>query len=143
MSPFFWGTGFGTGFDSGFGTSFDSGFGMGGFGMFEVIFTLMFFLVFGVFIFIFIKGIGEWNKNNHSPKLTVDATVVTKRNHTSHHHHDNHVSHSTSYYVTFQVDSGDRMEFHVRSAEYGMLVEGDYGKLSFQGTRYLGFERIY
>jgi hypothetical protein len=24
-----------------------------------------------------------------------------------------------------------------------MLVEGDYGKLSFQGTRYLGFERIY
>lgn len=142
MSPFFWGSGFGTGFDDGFGTSFGSGFGMG-FGMFEIIFTLMFFLVIGVFIFTFIKGISEWNKNNHSPKLTVDATVVTKRNHTSHHHHNNHVSHSTSYYVTFQVDSGDRMEFHVGSAEYGMLVEGDYGKLSFQGTRYLGFERSY
>ena len=26
--------------------------------------------------------------------------------------------------------------------EYGMLVEGDIGKLTFQGTRYHGFERI-
>ena len=25
--------------------------------------------------------------------------------------------------------------------EYGMLVEGDFGDLSFQGTRYLGFQR--
>ena len=25
--------------------------------------------------------------------------------------------------------------------EFGMLVEGDRGKLTFQGTRYLGFER--
>jgi len=29
----------------------------------------------------------------------------------------------------------------VSSYEYGMLVEGDFGKLSFQGTRYLGFTR--
>ena len=25
--------------------------------------------------------------------------------------------------------------------EYGLLVEGDQGLLTFQGTRYLGFER--
>jgi hypothetical protein len=48
---------------------------------------------------------------------------------------------STTYYVTFQVESGDRMEFHVSGEEYGLLVEGDYGDLSFQGTRYLGFVR--
>lgn len=47
----------------------------------------------------------------------------------------------TSYYVTFQVESGDRMELSVNGSEYGMLAEGDEGKLSFQGTRYLGFER--
>ena len=126
MSNFFWGGGFGMGFS-----------------MFNIMFTLMFFLIFGLFIFTFIKGISQWNKNNHSPKLTVDASVVAKRDHVSHHHHKNHTSHSTSYYVTFQVDSGDRMEFLVNSSEFGMLVEGDYGKLSFQGTRYLGFERIY
>ena len=47
----------------------------------------------------------------------------------------------TTYYVTFQVESGDRMELTVSGSDYGMLVEGDIGKLSFQGTSYLGFER--
>ena len=45
------------------------------------------------------------------------------------------------YYVTFQVESGDRMELSVRGKEYGLLAEGDYGRLTFQGTRYLGFQR--
>jgi len=93
-----------------------------------------------------VKGITEWNKNNHSPRLTVPATVVTKRTDVTrrrrsgtngHHHHHT----STSYYVTFEVESGDRMELHMTGSEYGLLVEGDRGNLSFQGTRYLGFER--
>ena len=117
-------------------------------GGFEIIFFLMFFLVFGMIIVNVIRGIGQWNKNNHSPKLTVDATVVTKRTNVSRHHHNhgtNHVGHtttSTTYYVTFQVESGDRMELRTDGYEYGMLAEGDHGKLSFQGTRYLGFERM-
>ncbi len=115
-------------------------------GGFEILFFLMFCLIFGMVIFTFIRGIGEWNKNNHSPRLTVDATVVTKRSQVSHHHHNAsnnamHTTHSTTYYVTFQVESGDRMELMVNGSEFGMLVEGDYGKLTFQGTRYIGFER--
>ena len=47
----------------------------------------------------------------------------------------------THYYATFEVESGDRMEFELRGSEYGLLAEGDLGKLTFQGTRYLGFER--
>lgn len=43
--------------------------------------------------------------------------------------------------MTFQVESGDRMEFHVSGEEYGLLIEGDFGDLSFQGTRYLSFVR--
>ena len=104
-------------------------------------FSLMFILVFGIFIVTIVRGISQWNKNNNSPRLTVQALVVSKRTHVSHHHHDHHVHHSTSYYVTFQVESGDRMELHVTGQEYGLLVEGDQGSLSFQGTRYLGFER--
>ena len=123
------------------------GFGFDfGFGMFGIMFTLMFILVFGIFIVTIIRGIGQWNKNNNSPRLTVPASVVSKRMNVSHHHHDHHTHHhthhSTSYYVTFQVDSGDRMELHMTGQEYGMLVEGDRGNLMFQGTRYLGFERI-
>ena len=112
------------------------------FGMFGVMFTLMFILVFGIFVVTIVRGIGQWNKNNNSPRLTVPATVVSKRTNVSHHHHDHHTHHSTSYYVTFQVDSGDRMELHMTGQEYGMLVEGDKGNLTFQGTRYLSFERI-
>ena len=49
--------------------------------------------------------------------------------------------HSTRYHVTFEVESGDRMELSLSGHEFGMLVEGDTGRLSFQGTRYLSFER--
>lgn len=44
-------------------------------------------------------------------------------------------------HFTFEVASGDRMELEVSGNEYGMLVEGDQGNLSFQGMRYLEFER--
>lgn len=126
-------------------------FGYGiGFGLFDVIFPIMFVMVFGLVIVSFVvtavRGIGQWNKNNHSPRLIVDAKVVTKRMNVSHHHNGanehHHTSTSTNYYVTFQVESGDRMEFYVGGHEYGMLIEGDEGKLTFQGTRYLGFERV-
>ena len=128
----------------GFGFSgFDAGFGL-----FGIMFTLVFILVFGMFIVIAVKGISQWNKNNHSPRLTVPATIVAKRTNVSSHHHHNHggtgmhhTTHSTTYYVTFQVESGDRMELCVAGHEFGMLIEGDRGMLTFQGTRYLGFER--
>ena len=123
------------------------GFGFG-FGLFEIIFTLMFLLTFGIILTVIIKGISQWNKNNNSPRLTVPATVVAKRTNVSHHHHNHGVDHvghhtstSTSYYVTFQVESGDRMELHMAGNQYGLLVEGDRGKLTFQGTRFLSFER--
>ena len=118
-----------------------------GSGLFEIMFSLVFFLVIGVFVVTAIKGISQWSKNNNSPRLTVPATVVAKRTNVSHHHHNHggagmhHTTHSTTYYVTFQVESGDRMELHVAGHEFGMLIEGDRGNLSFQGTRYLGFER--
>ncbi|MDY2628529.1 MAG: DUF2500 domain-containing protein [Lachnospiraceae bacterium] len=122
-----------------------------GSGLFEVIFFVMFIAVFGIIIVNIVRGVGEWNQNNHSPRLTVEATVVSKRMEVSHHQHGNAgdetgahgytTTSSTAYYVTFQVESGDRMEFHVNGSEYGMLVEGDRGKLNFQGSRYLGFER--
>ena len=44
-------------------------------------------------------------------------------------------------FVTFQIESGDRMELNVAGHAFGMLIEGDRGNLIFQGTRYLGFKR--
>ena len=118
-----------------------------GFDLFGIIFSLVWVLFLAVFLVTIGRMILQWNKNNHSPRLTVDATVVAKRADISRHHHNgvndhHHYHHSTSYYVTFQVESGDRMELHMAGHEYGLLIEGDKGKLTFQGTRFLNFQRI-
>ena len=122
---------------------FDAAFGL--------LFPLVFLLVLGVIVYTVIGNLHTWNKNNHSPRLVVSAAVVSKRTNTTHHHaptagdttgaHGYTTHSSTTYYVTFQVESGDRMERQVKGTDYGMLAEGDRGKLHFQGTRYLGFER--
>lgn len=119
--------------------------------IFEIMFILIFLMVVVGFMVTIIKGVGQWNKNNQSPQLTVDATVITKRINVTHSEHGNrrdttgvygsYTATCTSYYVTFQVESGDRLEFCIHGREYGMLREGDYGKLMFQGSRYLGFQR--
>lgn len=109
-----------------------------------VMFYLMFFLVMSIFIVTFALMIGEWIKNSNSPRLAVDATVVAKRDQMHRHTSSNGHSHrSYSYHVTFQFESGDRLELRVPSHEYGLLVEGDVGTLTFQGTRYLSFNRKY
>ena len=120
--------------------SFDSSFSL-----FTGIFTIVFLLILGILLATIIKGIMQWGKNNASPRLTVSATIVSKRTDVTRRHSstmDNHHTHfSTRYYVTFQVESGDRMELELEGNQYGLLVKGDRGNLSFQGTRYLGFER--
>ena len=111
-------------------------------GGFQILFFLIFALVIGLFIVTAVRGIRQWHRNNNSPRLTVDAAVAAKRTEVSHHHHHgagNTHHTSTWYYVTFQVESGDRMELPVSGREYGLLAEGDRGRLTFQGTRYLGF----
>lgn len=114
-----------------------------GFGLFEVIFFLMFAAFFVMFILTMVRGAKQWHTNNNSPRLTVEARIVSKRADTTvHHNSSTHASHhSTTYYVTFEVESGDRIELNVNGGEYGMLAEGDRGKLTLQGTRFLGFDR--
>ena len=119
--------------------------------LFSILFPLVFLVVLGMILFTIVGNLRTWGKNNASPRLTVPATVVAKRTNVSRHRtanagdmtgaHGYTSTSTTTYYVTFQVESGDRMELRLSGTEYGQLVEGDTGKLSFQGTRYLGFER--
>lgn len=101
--------------------------------LFGILFFVLFFIVLG-------KNIAQWFKNENSPRLTVPARIVDMQRRTHHHHtgSSHHLSHS--YHVTFEVDSGDRMELRVIRSEYEALAVGYSGKLTFQGTRYLGFE---
>lgn len=96
---------------------------------------IVFLVVFGVIITSIFSSVKEGVKNNNSPQLTVPAQLVAKRVHVRGDHS------RTTYYVTFEVQSGDRMEFRIDGTEYGQLAEQDLGLLSFQGTRYMSFER--
>ena len=135
-----------------YSTSVSSGFGFGFENdTFSTVFTIAFIAIGAIILVVLIRGILLWNKNNHSPKLTVDALVVSKRTHFSFNRHSRVGSvtdvngygtmGSTRYFVTFEVDSKDRVELKVSGTEFGMLAEGDRGRLTFQGTRYLGFDR--
>ena len=97
------------------------------FGIFPIIFFVVFALVIGVFIYVLTKNASQERKNNNSPKLTSEATVVTKRTHVWGDH-----SH-TDYYVTFQFPSGDRMELEVDTGfgDVRDLAEGGDHRLLF------------
>lgn len=110
-------------------------------GGFEIIFFIVFILILGVFVALLVKNLGEWHRNNRAPRLNVGAKVVAKRTSVSRHASNVHGGASTRYFATFQVESGDRIELSLSGEEYGLLAEGDVGILTFQGSRYVAFER--
>lgn len=116
-----------------------------GFSAIYSIFSIIFLVILCSIVVTVIRNIKQWNKNNKSPVLIVEAKVVTKRtmmNRDPSMNNDSGDQTSTVYFITFEVESGDRMELIVSGNAYGMLVEGDVGKLTFQGTRFLDFTRI-
>lgn len=117
--------------------------------VFPIVFGLVFCLVIGMFLYAIVNGIKEKRANDAAPVLTVEALVKTKRMDTYHTsptydgdgHRTSSGTYHTTYYATFEVESGDRMELQVSDYEYGQLAEGDRGKLTFQRKRFLKFER--
>ncbi|MEG0384975.1 MAG: DUF2500 domain-containing protein [Solibacillus sp.] len=101
----------------------------------SIIVPLGFITVFGIIIYSVFSNIKQGIKNNNSPLLSVPAQVVTKR--TTVRGERSH----TTYFVTFEVQSGDRMEFEVKGEQFGQLVEKDLGILAFQGNRFISFDR--
>jgi len=116
------------------------------FDFFGKVMPIFFVVIIGIIILSAGRGILQWGRNNKQAVLTVDSRIVSKRTEINQHHHhepnDHMSSHTnTTYYITFEVESGDRMEFTVNGQEYGLCAEGDSGRLTFQGTRFKGFER--
>ena len=109
----------------------------------NILTILTFTVVFVVVISSLVRSISQWHKNEKAPRLSVEAEAVAKRSARQRPMSNKRYSGRdyTNYYVTFQFESGDRLELELQGYEYGLTVEGDKGKLTFQGTRYLGFER--
>lgn len=115
------------------------------FDIFYLIPIVIFTLIAGVIIFKIISGISTWVTNNNSEKITTSARIVAKRSNINHSSNMNtNSSHSTTtYYITFELQSGHRQEFQIKTKDYALLAEQDLGTLTYQGTRFLSFDRSF
>ena len=113
----------------------------------STIIILGFAVTIGVILFQLARSGAEWMNNNESPIITAEVKIVAKRMAVSRHTHSTgepqtmHDTTSSTYFVTFEQENGDRIELKVPDKEYGLLVEGDRGELTYQGTWYKGFAR--
>ena len=84
--------------------------------IFPLLFVLVFSLVAFTFIVTLVRGASEWNRNNHSPKLNVEATCVSKRTNVTHHSEPvaNDFSGAHGY-------SAGRMDIHTHRIQLTML----------------------
>ncbi len=125
------------------------------------IFGLFFIVVLCVIIFGVVSNIAEWSKNQASDIRMRNVRVVTKRtdvrrtagsSHIHHHSAGSDIHHGapmhtggstfTTYFITFEfLDDGSRMEFRVPDKQYGLIAEGDFGIINYQGTQFNAFER--
>ena len=67
----------------------------------------------------------------------VRAVVVDKREAAA-----RNLERNTGHFATFEFDGGKRLELSLIGTEYGMLAKGARGRLTFQGSRYLGFDHV-
>ena len=109
---------------------------------FEILFFIAASLAIALFIIILARHMGERSRNRRAPLLDVDAEVVAKRTHIPRRHIRMHLPLSydaATYYATFRMESGDRMELRLSFDAYKRLRKGDQGRLCFQGTQYIAF----
>ena len=99
-----------------------------GFTIVETLFPLVFLLMFGFALYTLISSAAaraqEKRKNDASPRLSVPASVVTKRAQVGTTHHHNAATntggtyYNTKYFATFQFESGDRLELSAGRIRY-------------------------
>lgn len=104
-------------------------------------------LAFALIAYAIIKSLAQWQRNNELPVLTVPATISDKRkrNDTTMMSTgpDGAMTPMTNvvFYLKFRLGDGQELEFHVRHDKYREVEIGDGGVLTYQGTRFLGFEQ--
>lgn len=98
-------------------------------------YVLIILFVVTAFLLIMLYILFHPNRNDSQPILW-DSAVV-KEKHTQLENSPSFTCHN----VTFELKNGNLKEFQVNLSNFDMLTKGDCGRLNFQGTRFLGFER--
>ncbi|WP_227793575.1 DUF2500 domain-containing protein [Paenibacillus guangzhouensis] len=110
--------------------------------MFQVVKTIViigFVVVIIAFIVKAVGAAGKWSSNNATDPVTRPCKVVAKRSKVWGGSGD--FSANTDYFITFEFEDRTRLELKIRNEQYGVIVEGDDGEVTYQGTRFKHFER--
>jgi len=120
---------------------FDSGFGSPGI-MFSIV-PIFIGIIFVIVIGTILLRLLNFTKQKTKSKESVGASIISKRQHVwSRSNNSSMGGSSTTYYATFELECGNRVEYMVPSNQIGVLVEGDVGTLTHQGTLFVGFSRM-
>jgi hypothetical protein len=106
---------------------------------FKIFGGLVFTLVVGTFLFVIIRGLKLWLSNNAAELVRQSCSVVDKR--TEVWGGSGESSTNTNYYITFQFADNTRKELPISPKHFGVIVIGDQGELTFQGSRFKEFKR--
>lgn len=112
----------------------------------EILIAIVLLAVIGGIVAIIVTSIVRKRRNDLAPQKAANASVLAK--HTSTQQHpiagDASGAHGyttfTIYHVTFLTDDNAQLEFAVDGTVYDRLTEGVRGRLTYQGTRFLGFQ---
>jgi len=89
----------------------------------------------GILLLIITIPIVEYNKNEKQPVITTDAVLLTKST-------QQLGRGFSSYHLTFEITSKERISLKVDHQKYALFIEGDKGTLTYQGSRFITFERV-
>lgn len=106
------------------------------------VFPILFIFVFAGIFLTLIKVLKQWNYNNTQPEIRVSAKLITKTTKEIQQKRKHYIMPSpTSYSLTFEVESGESIELRVDGLTYRKFIENEIGILTYQGNRFIHFER--
>lgn len=96
----------------------------------------------GLILYLIIRGVKEWRKNNQAKILDLNAKVVSKRTETTPvvAGQNQAASMITSHFITFEFDNKNRIELNVLPKLANKIAVNDCGVLTYQRTRFLNFQ---
>ena len=85
-----------------------------------------------IMMFVFTKMLLSFGNNSSAAVESVDATVVEKKQ---------SESHVPWFRVVFEMTDGSLMEFQMQQGDFRELEKGDRGMLTYQGNRYICYQK--
>lgn len=77
--------------------------------------------------------------NKRQPILSEHSVIISKNSRS--HQQKNYSAIITLNYATFNIDNGERMVLKIPDNEFDLMLEGDTGSLTFQGSQFICFSR--